>query len=268
MNALDALVRHSLGAGLDRVLPLFALVCLRTLPLAFVAPWLGWKGTATYARACVAIVIALALTPLALSSAPELPASWLALALLGVREALIGTAFAVASSIPLWALGWAGELMDRWRGNPGSSVTGPSGPSSPLGVLHLSAAVVVFVLVGGHRLALRALGGSLVDAPIGGGASASDLAEFALGVGRIVTMSLELAVAFAAPAAIAFLVLEVVLGLAARVGLRLEASAPPLRAGLGIAVALIGLAAILPRLAPIFARSIETAADLVGSLGR
>lgn len=269
MSALDALVREHLGHGIDRALPIFALLALRALPLAFVAPWLGWKGTATYARASVAIAVALALTPLALRSAPELPSSWLALALLGVREALIGVVFAIASSLPLWALSWTGELIDRWRGAPAARVLGPSEAQSPLGALHLAAGVVLFVTLGGHRLALAAFGDALVDAPIGAGASPSDLAAFALGAGRLVTAALELAVAFAAPAATAFIVLEVVLGLAARVGpeLRLAASALPLRAGLGIAVALIGLAALLPRLSPLLAGSIDAASDLVRGLG-
>lgn len=269
MSALDALVRQWLGEGIDRALPTFVLLSLRALPLAFVAPWLGWKGTATYARASVAIVVALALTPLALSTAPALPASGLALALLGVREVLIGVAFAIASSLPLWALGWTGELVDRWRGSsPDATAIGPSDAASPLGVLHLTAGVVLFVTLGGHRLALAAFGEGLIDAPVGAGAS-GELRAFALGTGRLVTASLELAVAFAAPAAIAFVLLEIVLGLAARIGpeLRLYASALPLRAGLGIAAALVGLSALLPRLSPLFAGSIEAAGELVRGLG-
>lgn len=269
MSALDALVRGWLGEGIERALPIFVLLSLRALPLAFVAPWLGWKGTATYARASVALVIALALTPLALRAAPELPSSGLALVLLGVREVAIGVAFAIASSLPLWALGWTGALIDRWRGSsPEASLIGPSDAASPLGVLHLTAGVVLFVLLGGHRLALAAFGEGLIEAPIGAGTS-GDLGAFALGTARLVTASLELAVAFAAPAAIAFILLELVLGLAARVGpeLRLYASALPLRAGLGIAVALVGLAALMPRLSPVFAGAIDAAGELVRGLG-
>src|SRR5690606_25037941 len=117
------------------------------------------------------------------------------------------------------------------------------GPTSPLGVLHLSAAVALFLSLGGHRTALSAFGRSLVEAPIGTTASTSDLAHFALGAGKLVTLSLELALAFAAPAALAFVVLEIALGLAHRIApeLALWTHAVPVRAALGIGVALIGL---------------------------
>lgn len=269
MSELDALVRGWLGVELARALPVWLLVTLRTVPLAFVAPWLGWKGTASFARVSVALVIALALTPLALQTAPALPAGWLPLALLGLREALIGVAFAIASSLPLWALGWTGALVDRWRGSPHEGVLGPSEGASPLGALHVAAGVVLFVMLGGHRLALAAFADGFVDTPVGAGASPESVATFALGVGRLITAALELAVVFAAPAAIAFVLLEAVLGLAARVApaLSLWTSAVPLRAALGVAVALVGLAALLPRLGPLFTGSVEAAAELVRTVG-
>ncbi|MCZ7680082.1 MAG: flagellar biosynthetic protein FliR [Sandaracinaceae bacterium] len=80
--------------------------------------------------------------------------------------------------------------------------------------------MVLFVLVGGHRVALAAFAGTFAAAPVGAGASAADLASFALGAGRLVTASLELAVAFAAPAAIAFVLLELALGVAGARGAR------------------------------------------------
>lgn len=246
------------------------LVLARTVPLAWLAPWLGWKGTASAARASVAFALAAALTPLALASAPALPASWLALAFLAVREVLIGAAFAIAASVPLYALGWTGQLVDRWRGSPpDATAVGPAGRSSPLGALHLGAAVVLFVTLGGHRLALGAFAGGFADAPIGAGGDASSIVAFALGAGRIVTQSLELALAFAAPAVVSFLVLEMVLGLWGRVapGIALYVEGMPLRAALGVGVALLGLSALLPRLGPVFTDSIGAAAELVRALG-
>lgn len=263
MSALDLATGALFGVEASRALPVFALVAARTLPLAWLAPWLGWRGTAGAARVAIAVTLALALTPLALKSAPPLPDGWLPLALMGVREALIGASFAIAASVPLWALSWAGGLVDRWRGARSSDDAGP------LETLHLGASVVLFVVLGGHRLALLAFADGLADAPVGAGASASDLSAFALGAGRIVTATLELAVAFAAPAAIAFVVLEIALGLASRAApeLRVFLDAMPLRAGLGIAVALLGLAAVLPRLPPLFASSIEAARELVRQMG-
>lgn len=266
----DALAERLFGADASRLASVFLLVLARAAPLAWLAPWLGWRGTAVPVRGAVALVLSAALTPLALDRAPPLPAGWLPLALVGVREVLVGAAFAVAASLPLFALGWTGELVDRWRGSPpDGSVVGPADGARPLGTLHLSAAVVLFVLLGGHRLALAAFADGLVELPPGGGAEASDPSAFALGAARLVGAALELTLAFAAPAVVAFLVLEAALGLWGRVApsVRLWMEGMPLRAALGVAVALIGLSALLPRLGPVFARSIEAAAELVRSLG-
>jgi flagellar biosynthetic protein FliR len=266
----ELLATRLFGVELARLGPVFLLVLARTAPLAWLAPWLGWKGTASVARASVAFALAVALTPLALGSAPALPDSWLVLAMLSVREALIGASFAIAASAPLYALGWTGQLVDRWRGSPpDATAIGPAGRASPLGTLHLGAAVVLFVTLGGHRLALAAFASGFSDAPVGAGGDPSSVVAFALGAGRIVTEALELALAFAAPAVVSFLVLELALGLWGRVspGLALYMEGMPLRAALGVAVALLGLSALLPRLGPVFTESIDAAAELVRALG-
>jgi type III secretory pathway component EscT len=264
VSALEVACRVLWGAEPERALPVLLLVAARTMPLAAVAPWLGWTGTAATARVTVALVLALALAPLALASAPELPAGWLPLSLMAAREALVGLAFAVATSIPLWALEWAGELIDRWRGSP-TDTAARSGAG--LGTLHLAAGVVLFVLVGGHRLAIAALGDTLVDVPVGAGAAPA-LGAFALGAAELVTAALSLAVAFTAPAAIAFVLLEVALAVAGRVGPELHpwVLGMPLRAALGIAMALLGLAAVLPRLPAYLSGSIDAAVELVRRL--
>lgn len=262
----DLLTDRLFGVDAARFSSVFVLLLARTMPLAFLAPWLGsaWAGRAL--RATVALVLALGLTPLALPGAPELPSAWSSLALSIVREALVGVTFAVAASLPLYALGWTGELLDRWRGFPldATSAASPGG-ASPLGALHLLASVVLFVVLGGHRLALAAFTGALVSLPVGGAPDAHDLSAFVLGAARVVTAALELAVAFAAPAVVSFLLLDAVLGLWGRVSpqLQLWMEGMSIRAALGITVALLGLSSLLPRLGPVFVQSIEKAADLL-----
>ncbi len=267
MNALELIVHALFGVDSERALPVFFLVSARTLPLAFAAPWLGYEGTLFLARLAVGMTLSIVMTPLALTAAPELPSAWLALAFVAMREVLVGVVFAIATSIPLFALGWAGELIDRWRGS--SVESAPHESSPPLGTLHASAALVAFVLVGGHRLALGAFGETLIAHPPGAGASAATLGSFAWGAARLVMDALELALAFAAPAAIAFVLLELALALSARVAPELRPFfwGMPLRAGLGVALALLGLSAILPRLSPLFTDSIRAASDLVRALG-
>lgn len=263
------MIEELAGVDLERACRVGILVLARTAPLAFLAPWLGVKGTATFVRFSVAVVLAVVLLPMAMRSAPAIGAGWLTLSLLALREALVGAAFAVAVSAPIYALGWTGELIDRWRGSPADgSVSGPAGRSSPLGTLHLGASVVLFVMLGGHRLALASFAEALVHLPPGAGSDAAGFAAFALGSARIVGDALALALAFLAPAAVVLLVFEVVLGLSGRVApaIRVWMDAMSLRAALGIFVALLSLSALLPRLGPVFERSISTASSLLREL--
>ncbi len=255
-----------LGPDPETAATVLLLVLARTLPLAFVAPWLGVRGAAIYVRVAVGIALALALAPLAAASATALPADGVTLAIAIVREALVGAAFAVAVSAPLYALSWTGALIDRWRGSP-PDATAPS-HASPLGQLHLAAAVVVFVVLGGHRLALAAFAEGFTEVPAGAPVAAADLATFGLGAMRIVADALVLSVAFLAPAAIAFVVVEIALGLAGRVAPRVVTwmDAMPLRAALGVGLALLSLSAVLPRLGPVIARSIDAASELMRDL--
>lgn len=255
---MSGLLEAAFGVALERLAPVVLLVLARVLPMTWLAPWLGWKGTAALTRTAVALVLTAAFTPLALASAPALPASWPALLLLGTREALVGASFAIAASVPIYALGWTGDLLDRFGG-------GPSTRPGPLGALHVAAGVVLFVLLGGHRLALAAFADGLVDVPVGAGLDEAGALALALGAGRIITAALTLTVAFALPAAVAFLVLEATLALLARVSPALGTWMESLsaRALLSIAIALLSLSALLPRLGPTFVESVEAARNLL-----
>ena len=119
--------------------------------------------------------------------------------------------------------------------------------------------------LGGHRLALAAFAEGFTALPAGVPVAAADLTTFGLGAMRIVADALVLSVAFLAPAAIAFVVVELALGLAGRVAPAVVTwmDAMPLRAALGVVVALVSLSALLPRLGPVIAGSIEAASDLL-----
>ncbi|MCB9597115.1 MAG: flagellar biosynthetic protein FliR [Sandaracinaceae bacterium] len=255
-----------LGPDPTRTATVLLLVLARTLPLAFLAPWLGVRGTASYVRVSAGVVLALALLPLARQSAIDVPTTWLPLTLALAREGFVGATFAVAVSAPLYAMRWSGELIDRWRGSRADSTARDMG--SPLGQLHLAAAVVLFVVLGGHRLAIAAFAEGFVHVPAGAVADAATLSTFGLGAARIVADALALTVAFLAPAAVAFVVVELALGIAGRVAPAVISwmDAMPLRAALGVAVALLSLSALLPRLGPVFARSIDAASDLLRDL--
>jgi type III secretory pathway component EscT len=249
------------GESLQRVGPVAGLLLARLLPLAWVAPWLGWGLRASLLRGLVVVVLAVGLLPVALAHTPQIALSVSVFGLAALRELVIGATFAVAVSVPLYALSWSGRLMDEWRG----ASFGGEAPRA-LGQLYLGAAVVVFWALGGHRLALTGFASTLSEVPL---ATVSTFSlDFLLGALRVVVAALELALAFAAPAALAMVFLELMVGVWARLspsfGGWLEVLS--VRSALLIAAAGLGLSALVPRLGPIYARSIELTRDVISTL--
>lgn len=259
--------------GIDataRAIGVALLVAARLAPLTIVVPWIALRGSPPALRVALLVSLTVALTPLALAAAPPLPPDVLTFAVALLREAAIGAVFAVATAIPLFALDQAGRLIDAMRGAGSSESAAASGErTSPMGNLHLLLGTVLFVALGGHRLVIAALAEGLIDVPPGGALAAADLASFTLGAARIVVGSLALAAAFAAPAAVALIALEVALGAVGRAApsIPMYFAGMPLRAATGIAAALLGLSVLLPHLPGMLRAAVEAAAALVRGLG-
>ena len=237
------------------------LLLARVLPLTLIAPWLGVRGVPGAARLATAFALTIALMPAAAGEAPPLPLSP-ALLVLVVRELVLGASFALATSAALYALGWAGGIVDRLRG---AGLT-RARAGGPLAALHLLAGTVIFVQVGAHRVALGAFADGLALAPLGGPVGAASLRAGLLVSARLGVDLLAFALAFAAPAMLAFLVVELGLGLASRAAPRIAGvfASMPARGALSLAVALVGLAIALPALPALFAASIEAARGALG----
>ncbi|MGE0788870.1 MAG: flagellar biosynthetic protein FliR [Sandaracinaceae bacterium] len=250
------------GRPLGAVLPILVLVLARTAPLAFVAPWLTWSASTALVRGALAFALALAMTPIALAAPSVASAEPLRLLSQVVLEALVGTSFALASSVPLYALRWAGELLDRMGLPPRPSIATPG----PMSRLYLATGVTLFVILGGHRVAIGAFAESFTALPVGAIPVVSAWGiDFALGVGRIVTAALGLAIAIALPAALALIVLELGFGVAGRLApiVRGWSAAVTIRAGLAVGLALLTLSAAIGRLGPAIGDSLARAADLL-----
>lgn len=262
---MDALVPGLEGGGGERLMLVFLLVSARIAPVALIAPWLVFRGTATSLRLAVALALAGSLLPLALASASgSLPTTPWPFALLLAKEAVVGGVFALASSLPFLAFGWAGSLVDRARGfHEGMALGGES--SSPLGALHLLAAAALFAALGGHRLALSAFAEGLVDLPVGALAVESGLSAGALAVATLVGRALFFALALALPSALALAIVEIAFGVVARAmpGFPAAFAALPLRAVVGIGVALLGLSFALAALPDAFRDAFAAATRLV-----
>jgi len=248
-----------------RILSVALLVAARLAPMTVLTPWIALRGTPVLLRAALLVGLTVAMTPVVLPSAPAPPGDLFTLAVMVVREGALGTVFALAVAIPFYALDFAGRLVDAMRGASQSETALPGGDrSSPLGALHLLFGTALFLALGGHRLALAALGDTWIAIPPGSSLPAMTVGALALGAARIVVASLTLAVAFAAPAATALVVVEIALGLIARTApvIPMHFAGIPARAALGIGATLLALSVLMPHLSTLFGEAIEAAGQL------
>jgi type III secretion protein T len=265
---LDLLSRLLGGPDLARWLGVGVLLAARVLPLVLLAPFLATRAAPTLLRAGVGLALVVALAPLAEAAAPPLPVGG-AIALLALREALVGATFAVAAAVPLYALDWAGRLVDGWRGASQGEVQAPGGErTTPLGALYLTLGVALFVSTGGLRLALAAFADGLRASPLGAAApalGAGGVSLVALGVARLVADALAFALAVAAPAGVAVVIVDVGLGLLGRASPQIPThfAGMPLRAAAGLGAALLALSLVVDRLPGAFAAAVAAAARLV-----
>lgn len=254
-----------------RAMAVGALVAARVAPLTLLAPWLSLRAAPAVVRAAIMLALTVALAPIALGSAPQIPPQGLALALLAAREALVGATFALATALPLHALDWAGRLVDTWRGASLAEVINPhtGERTSPIGDLYLLMGVALFLALGGHRLALAAFAEGLVTVPVGSIAVGAGLSEVALGSARLAGSALAFAAALAAPAAAAIVLVEVALGLVARAAPQIPVffAGMPLRAATGLAAALLGLTILVSELPPAYRHAIDAAGQLILPFG-
>lgn len=269
---MQELVEWLGGAGaVERWLAVGALVAARVAPLTVLAPWLALRQAPAVLRAGVVLVLTVVVAPVAVHHAPaELPVGAFSYGLAVLREAMVGAVFAVVSALPLLALDWAGRLVDTWRGASLAEVIAPptAERTSPIGNLYLMMGVVLFLLLGGHRLAIVAFADGLVAAPVGAPIAGADLAAVALGAGRLTADALAFAAALAAPAAAAIVLTEVALGLVARTSPQVPVffAGMPLRAAIGLGAALLGLSVVVGGLPSAFDDAIRAAEGLVRGL--
>lgn len=203
---------------LDRYISVTFMLMARLAPLVFAAPFLGGRRIPATARLAAVSALTVALWPAAWASSDRLPDAWALVALLTVKEVLVGTILALMASVLFAAVEAAGRLVDVSRGAHMSQVLTPQTGelSSPIGVLMLLLAVVLFLGVNGHHMVFEAVGHSYQVVPLDRWPSEAALASTArltlwLGAEFFLT-----AIGLAAPVLAAVFLAELSLGLAGR----------------------------------------------------
>jgi flagellar biosynthetic protein FliR len=136
----------------------FVLVLARVGPLFLMAPGFSARAVPARAKLVVALALTLAIAPGA-AAGVSLPADPLALALLGVKEALVGLGFAFALSALVAGIQLGAGIADMIVGFSFAQIVDPFTQvnSAVLGQVYALFAAIVLMVTGGDQLMVAGL---------------------------------------------------------------------------------------------------------------
>lgn len=188
------------------------LLALRLGPLVLIAPWLAAGYAPRLMQVAITAGLVVCMLPVAVTPAAlALPSDLLSLALLGMRELLVGLVLGVSLAVPVLAVRWAGELIGISFGGSHEHEAEP-----PLATLHGLFAAALFVTLGGHRLALAAIARSLETVPLATLALPANSTAIATGSALLLGQAIATAVLIALPVLIALALSDALLAWFAR----------------------------------------------------
>jgi flagellar biosynthetic protein FliR len=237
----------------DRTLGLVvatALGAARLTPVVWMVAPLGGPRLPAPVRVGFALLLAAIASPLLMGAGAAALAdvSGLGLALHMAREVVVGFCLALVASAVFRAAEIAGRLADTLRGANIAEVLVPTADerSSPLGVLYLMVATLVFLQIGGVPRLLEALLTSYQAIPLGGGLGAAASRNTAFVVAAASAKLIASGVALAAPVVVAVWLTDLALGLIARAAPQIPVYflGLPLKGLLAIGIVLVGLGAL------------------------
>lgn len=226
---------------------LVAVCAARTIPLAWSIPAFG--GPSLPGRIRVAMGIGLALLCLPVLAVAPPAGGALLWGLLVAREVMVGIVLGFVCACMFRAAEAAGQCTDFLRGVSLSEAMAPTGEgrSSPLGTLMLLLAAVVFFEMGGLAHVTSALVRSYeavpLSAPTRFAGSPKAMAMVAIAASAKL---IEAAIGLCAPAVVALLLADILLGMVGRVVPQIPVYfvGMPLKALLGVGAVLLGLAGL------------------------
>lgn len=231
---------------IERTLATSVLGVSRTLPLVWLLPVFGGPALPASIRFALGAGLGLLCFPLiVLQPLPGGVVNWTALLF---REVATGAVMGLVMACLFRALEAAGRLTDVLRGaNLAESISPLSEErSSPMGGLFLFVAVVVFWEIGGVGHLATALARSYEAMPLTMGGVGLPAHKAALVVMMASTKLIESAVALAAPAIVALLIADLILGALGRAvpDVPVFFIGMPAKALLGVGVVLLGLGSL------------------------
>jgi flagellar biosynthetic protein FliR len=237
----------------NREVLLMGLILARSMPLVFLAPYLGSQMIPSEVKIGLGVALAVITYPLAREALHgPLPMAALPVLLLMLKETMVGFCIGFSTSHMFSAMEVAGRFIDTARGAAMGEVMLPSTRqrATVLGNLYQQLLVVFFVTLGGYRLFFDMYLQSFVRIPLDVGiAPTPGYAPMVAYACETSSKVLYIGVILAAPAVAATFITDLVFGILNRVAPQLNAYflAMPVKAMGGLALVLIGLPPIVQR---------------------
>ena len=239
----------------------FGVLLVRPGLLVIGTPFLGAMHAPAMLRAGLIVLLAVVLAPLvAVPAAVTAPT----LGVLLIREVAIGLALALGIRALVFGAELAGHLSGYQIGLSMGAMFDPQTGvrNTILAVLYANVTILVMFATDAHHALIRALADSYTALPIGGGGIDGSLAA---SVASLLGIVFVLGVRIAAPVIVVLLIVELTLGVVARVApaLNVMMSGAPVRLAVGLLVAaatVTAMPAIVTRFVPEVLRlAVETA---------
>lgn len=222
----------------------FMLVAARLSGLFLIAPVFSSKMIPVRIKVMALGVLAATLTPIVMGQEPEVPAGVLDLLIAMLSETLIGFAIGFSVSIIFTAVQVGASFIDTSIGFSMANIVDPLNniQASVLGSFYSLIATLTFLAVDGHHWLLAGFKRSFEVVPLGGTPDVPRMMENVFGVfGQLFAMAFQIA----APVLITLLLVDVVLGIVARVVPQMNVFfvGIPLKIGVGLVAVIITLPA-------------------------
>ncbi|MEZ4459412.1 MAG: flagellar biosynthetic protein FliR [bacterium] len=240
----------SLGQVFQQGMLVMLLVTARIAPVVQLVPYLGGKATPQSVKTAISLALAGLVFPV-IWTGQMLPTG-VHLALLVVKEVLVGLTIGFVAALVFEAVRTAGQIIDTVRGQNMATALVPQLPerASVSGDAMYLLFVALFLTSGAHHLMLSVLVRSYVAVPVVGFPDATQLSDAGLLVARLFGTSFELALIVALPVVVAMMLTDLVLALVNKAAPQIQVYflGMPLKAALGIFVLLLCIEAIMQTL--------------------
>lgn len=215
------LEQYGLNIDLFRYLLVGGLIFMRVFILTLFVPFLGARPVPGRVRIAVSLALVIFFYgPINASAGTTLPTDGMIIVALLVKEVFFAVLMGFVLGLIFYGAQAAGGMVDNQRQLANAQIFNPGigSQSSLFGVFYYQLTIVIFLLVGGHRLIIKALAGSFASVPL------LSLPDIPPGLGPVLDLVLKLsadlfviALQLGAPVLVAILIADIILGLTNRV---------------------------------------------------